>query len=1317
MKKIWVLCCLALLFGRAFTQTVITGGDVSGTWTASNSPYHIQGDVSIPNNEVLRIDPGVTVIFKGHYRIATFNADLIAVGKPDSMIVFTMDPSDTTGLALGGEDEGGWNGLRFFYSSESGDTSRLEYCRFEYCKVHDNVSGGRGVIGTERIPRLLVANCVFQYNYSDISGVDCRLADVVIRDNLFQHNTGNYLVATSQANPSFIRNEVRDNTMERMFSISSWCFPVIEENLIRDNSVKSILYSSGEKSSPVFINNRVVNNQIASGYYLLDLNSSEARVSNNLIANNDGRGINIYFGNNILQYNTVVNNDNLGSYLMQVRTEQGEFNGNIFHGNNGSVYYDLEDSEPAFKYNLIEGGIGGFTGDAFAGVDIGNIDQDPEFIDPTLSAGTAGDGELADFGLKRISPVINKGDPSLDNENYTDSDIYGNLRVKYSYIDMGAAEASIDTLSIAGTITSDTTLIGDTIKVTGDITVNDDVTLTIAGGARVIFQGPFRIDVDGTLITAGTVNDTILFTVADTAGFGGTDYSQGCWKGIYLNNGSGTMDDNTPTSLNYCIFEYGKTDNDYVGGILSLISVDGFSAKHCIFRYNKTSHQAAVLYADNADFSFEHCRVSHNTSRDVNYAKGALAIFNSTARISGCVFDNNVAADGAALYISGTTLYSSGNLYRNNTNFNYSGGGIALTASNSECYLVNDVIVNNNSGNAGALDFSSCIATITNSTIANNKTDNSYFAGAIGLTRTNLQLYNTILYGNLAGSYPYSIFLFEENTDPDLYNCLVEGGLGGVRTYSGFTFSGDFEDCFAGNPYFVRPTMSAGNGEDASGTDWQLLDVSPCINTGTTDTTGLNLPGTDAAGNQRILNGRIEVGAYEKGGTKAEIYQDPQGGNLCTGEDHSLQIEYTGTDSVFIQWRKDGINVPGANSALLEIQDAVLADEGNYTCFLWNAFGIVKSTPVFISVKSPPEILSEPVDSWVEPDKPLSLEMLVTGSSPLLYQWQRNGEDIPGAHLPELRFIPSDTSHEGSYRGIVTNVCGSDSTASSYLYLAPQICMVTVDSVSGNNLIVWEKNTTAPLIAYNVYRESAAAGIYDLLGTVPFDELSVFSDSTADPTVQAYIYKITGIDTAETETDADLCRRHKTIHLLVSTNPELHTTQLEWDRYYGFLYQTYYIFRSTTGTNFEQVHSIASTLSSWTDPDPVEGDLYYRITVRRQALCYPTGTGLKASAGPYSHSLSNLDDNKLQGTGTGALKTASLKVFPNPFGTVATVEFPNPERSEYRMVLRDLAGKVVMTINGIRDSRFVIHGEKLAKGSYILELQGEKTYRDRIILE
>ncbi|OGP66167.1 MAG: hypothetical protein A2169_14035, partial [Deltaproteobacteria bacterium RBG_13_47_9] len=43
-------------------HTSIAAGNVSGTWTLANSPYHINGEITIPNDSTLTIEPGVEVL-------------------------------------------------------------------------------------------------------------------------------------------------------------------------------------------------------------------------------------------------------------------------------------------------------------------------------------------------------------------------------------------------------------------------------------------------------------------------------------------------------------------------------------------------------------------------------------------------------------------------------------------------------------------------------------------------------------------------------------------------------------------------------------------------------------------------------------------------------------------------------------------------------------------------------------------------------------------------------------------------------------------------------------------------------------------------------------------------------------------------------------------------------------------------------------------------------------------------------------------------------------------------------------------------------
>ena len=241
-------------------------------------------------------------------------------------------------------------------------------------------------------------------------------------------------------------------------------------------------------------------------------------------------------------------------------------------------------------------------------------------------------------------------------------------------------------------------------------------------------------------------------------------------------------------------------------------------------------------------------------------------------------------------------------------------------------------------------------------------------------------------------------------------------------------------------------------------------------------------------------------------------------------------------------------------------------------------------------------------------------------------------------------------------------------------------------------------------------------------------------------------------------TDVDLCKPHKTIHLLVSTNPELNSTQLAWDKYYGFDYLTYIIYRSATGANFTVATEISSSLNSWTDSDTITGDPYYRIAVLKPGSCSPTGLGgTKAGAGDDDNSSFTLLSNLLlaidvfdyetksqytvrirsidskgnyienifiiiisdvnESTGVGNIVGMQAKVFPNPFSSSTTLQFPNPENRSYNLYIMDLSGKVQRIEEGISGTQYIIERGSLRNGYYLFELRGDVIHRGRLIVE
>jgi len=155
---------------------------------------------------------------------------------------------------------------------------------------------------------------------------------------------------------------------------------------------------------------------------------------------------------------------------------------------------------------------------------------------------------------------------------------------------------------------------------------------------------------------------------------------------------------------------------------------------------------------------------------------------------------------------------------------------------------------------------------VINATIGDNTTPTG---GAIVLDwGAEVNIINSILYGD----DPREIFL--DNTSSEhpstvtINNSLVQGGEAGIWDYGGFNYINWEEGNKDEDPFWV------GTGDYP----YALSANSPCIDAGNPDTTGLNLPPTDLAGNPRIYNGRIDMGAYEWQDTSA--VNEPEYNNL-----------------------------------------------------------------------------------------------------------------------------------------------------------------------------------------------------------------------------------------------------------------------------------------------------------------------------------------------------------------------------------------------------------------------------------------------------
>jgi parallel beta-helix repeat protein len=1277
-------------------QIIFVSGDIptDTTWTADT--VKVTGDITVQDDVTLTILPGTVIQFQDYHKFNVLGT-LIAAGSTGDSILFTS--ADTNGYYLDSIPDGGWGGLIFNNSSSYGggngsmgdnDSSRLSHCIVEYVKGITDFGSDptytTGGIYIRTFSRLVIEYSQVRYCKAIISGGGIAFSDYanpVVRYNLIHHNEarngGGVVIGSSE--PLFHHNIIRNNSNGRHeYGRGAGLYVndtrvIIESNEICYNSNEyegggvysadadfflqnNTIYGNDanvgggifcrQESRPSFINNYIFNNSAGSYAAGIFCEIASARIISNCIFNNEtggnAGGVFINYSNALLLNNTIVNNLAYSGGGIYSQRSNPEIVNNILWGNEATykgpqIYLPDNLKNPIIRSNTIEDGFSGIAfgyGGSFTGIYENNLELNPDFMDPTGSAGLLSLPATFSWQLSEISTCINQGTHQNVSSFFPDLDHEGETRVLYGTIDMGALEKQIPSISVSGTISSDSLLMADTIFVTDHLIVDDDITLTIAPGCMVRFLGNYKLDVWGTLIACGTEEFPITFTMDDTLHFSSTELQDGGWQGIIFDNGgtgrNGTMHDNDTSMIKHCIIEYVKTLKNYWSGPITIGYFNKLIIFHNIIRNNLAFKGAAGIYVDNSEVSIIDNIIENNKSLEGSpyLCAGGLSLHSSDGIVKRNTIRNNYSPyKGGGLISYGSKLVIRENIISHNSAGN-NAGGIYLWFS--EDTLTNNIISNNTCQYNKSVYLDRAPAILTGNLICNN--DYGLYASQSDIILINntivnndnyglyiydsdLKMLNTLLWGN-----SQQAFFSSGNRETGISNCLIRNGISGILG----TYQGNIQNIFSDDPDFKDPSSGRGHEYNGLEADYSTISFSPCINNGTTQS-AYPIPGTDINGMPRIYGKAIDIGAYENQDKPPVISKHPLGGTFCKGD--TVILYASAEDTARYQWMKDGENLAGETGKSLVLDPITRENEGNYYCLISNAYDTLETVPAYIHYNLVPEIIAGPEDTWAVTGEKTTVSVFATGKD-LNYQWFMDGDEIQNEILPEYEFAISDSAGEGHLSCIVSNYCGSDTSRHASLYLAPQICMVTVDPITGSNLVIWEKKSKAPIDTFNIYRESKAAGIYDLMGTVSHEDLSIFGDSTADPTVQAYLYKITCTDTSGYETDIDLCKPHKTIHLLVSTNPELNTTQLEWDKYYGFEYQTYNILRSATGINFEQVHEMASSLASWTDPDPLPDVGYYRITVEKPDACYPTGGSKKAESGPYSHSLSNIEDNRLQ---------------------------------------------------------------------------------------
>ncbi len=359
-------------------------------------------------------------------------------------------------------------------------------------------------------------------------------------------------------------------------------------------------------------------------------------------------------------------------------------------------------------------------------------------------------------------------------------------------------------------------------------------------------------------------------------------------QGYQTSGGAVYLSGSSPTIRN-CRF----LDNsaEQYGGAIECYNDCNPIITQCIFRNNVSGARGAGIFCVNSNPSIQYCTFTDNTTTS---GGGGIGCFTANPEIRNCTFTGNSASEGGGILCEADSdpniLYCT---FTGNTVVHF-GGGLSVK-NDCSAYIDGCYIYHNVAGSyGGGIFFTEQISSIQNSLITGNTSEfegggiacyhsdvtitncsimknRSLDAGGGIACRwlSNVILNNSIVWGNTSSLQGDQISLndYSNPSTMTVSYCDAQGGQAQAYVAGNCTLTWQ-----AGNldvdPDFVAPGYWEDHNTPEDQSDdawvmgcWHLLPDSDCINAA--DNALVETGTTDLAGRDRILNGTVDMGAYE----------------------------------------------------------------------------------------------------------------------------------------------------------------------------------------------------------------------------------------------------------------------------------------------------------------------------------------------------------------------------------------------------------------------------------------------------------------------
>lgn len=159
------------------------------------------------------------------------------------------------------------------------------------------------------------------------------------------------------------------------------------------------------------------------------------------------------------------------------------------------------------------------------------------------------------------------------------------------------------------------------------------------------------------------------------------------------------------------------------------------------------------------------------------------------------------------------------------------------------------------------------------------------------------------------------------------------------------------------------------------------------------------------------------------------IGTQPSSYTVDAGQNVTFTVAATGPGTLSYQWQFNGNNIEGQTGTTLQVNNVTPDNAGQYRVIVTNADGPTTSASGTLTVIAAPQITTQPLGGIVSASGTQTFTVAARGGLPMTYQWQKDGQELPGQTSATLTINPVVAESAGYYRVVISNSYGSTESA------------------------------------------------------------------------------------------------------------------------------------------------------------------------------------------------------------------------------------------------------------------------------------------------